>query len=52
VAVVVAATGCTTGGTPTTGSTAAGQASTETIRTVINADPTSFSPVEVRNADD
>lgn len=52
VAVVVAATGCTTGGTPTTGSPAAGQASTDTIRAVVNADPTSFAPVEVRNADD
>jgi peptide/nickel transport system substrate-binding protein len=51
VAIAVAATGCTTG-TATTGSTAAGQASTDTIRTVVNADPTSFAPVEVRNADD
>ena len=50
VAIAVAATGCTTG-TATTGSTA-GQASTDTIRTVVNADPTSFAPVEVRNADD
>ncbi|QCO98013.1 ABC transporter substrate-binding protein [Arthrobacter sp. 24S4-2] len=51
VAIAVAATGCTTGSAPT-GSTAAGQASTDTIRTVVNADPTSFAPVEVRNADD
>ncbi len=51
VAIAVAATGCTTG-TATTGSTAAGQVSTDTIRTVVNADPTSFAPVEVRNADD
>ncbi|MCB5292988.1 ABC transporter substrate-binding protein [Arthrobacter sp. SO3] len=51
VAIAIAATGCTTG-TAATGSGAAGQASTDTIRTVINADPTSFAPVEVRNADD
>jgi peptide/nickel transport system substrate-binding protein len=51
VAVAVAATGCTTGSAPA-GSNAPGQASTDTIRTVVNADPTSFAPVEVRNADD
>ncbi|MDR6415322.1 ABC transporter substrate-binding protein [Pseudarthrobacter sulfonivorans] len=51
VAIAVAATGCTTG-TATTGSTSARQVSTDTIRTVVNADPTSFAPVEVRNADD
>jgi peptide/nickel transport system substrate-binding protein len=48
--IAVAATGCTTG--TATGSTAPGQVSTDTIRTVVNADPTSFAPVEVRNADD
>ncbi|MBT2548863.1 ABC transporter substrate-binding protein [Arthrobacter sp. ISL-65] len=51
VVVSVAATGCTTGGA-TAGATAAGQVSTDTIRTVVNADPTTFAPVEVRNADD
>lgn len=50
--IAVAATGCTTGAATTTGSTAGGQVSTDTIRTVVNADPTSFAPVEVRNADD
>ncbi|MDR7084180.1 peptide/nickel transport system substrate-binding protein [Arthrobacter ginsengisoli] len=52
VVIAVAATGCTTGAATTPGSTAAGQVSTDTIRTVVNADPTSFAPVEVRNADD
>lgn len=52
VAIAVVATGCTTGTGTTAGSPAAGQVSTDTIRTVVNADPTSFAPVEVRNADD
>ncbi|WP_427132141.1 ABC transporter substrate-binding protein [Pseudarthrobacter sp. S9] len=51
VVVSVAATGCTTGGA-SSGATAGGQVSTDTIRTVVNADPTTFAPVEVRNADD
>lgn len=50
--IAVAATGCTTGGGASAGPTAGGQFSTDTIRTVLNADPTSFAPVEVRNADD
>ncbi|WP_411374464.1 ABC transporter substrate-binding protein [Arthrobacter sp. MPF02] len=51
VAVIAVATGCTTGGTGSAPA-ASGQVSTDTIRTVVNADPTSFAPVEVRNADD
>jgi len=50
--IAVAATGCTTGGGTGPGAAAAGQISTDTIRTVLSADPTSFAPVEVRNADD
>ena len=34
------------------GAAAVGQISTDTIRTVLSADPTSFAPVEVRNAYD
>lgn len=49
--IAVVTTGCTTGGA-SGGATAAGKVSTDTIRTVLNADPTSFAPVEVRNADD
>ncbi|WP_427019264.1 ABC transporter substrate-binding protein (plasmid) [Pseudarthrobacter sp. P1] len=51
-AVAVATTGCTTGGGSGDSAAAAGKASTDTIRTVFNADPTTFAPVEVRNADD
>jgi peptide/nickel transport system substrate-binding protein len=51
-AVAIATTGCTTGGGSGDSAAAAGKASTDTIRTVLNADPTSFAPVEVRNADD
>ncbi|MGO4610640.1 hypothetical protein AB4142_30375, partial [Variovorax sp. 2RAF20] len=50
--VAIAATGCTTGGASGNSAAAAGKASTDTIRTVFNADPTTFAPVEVRNADD
>jgi peptide/nickel transport system substrate-binding protein len=49
--IAVVTTGCTTGGA-SGGATVAGKVSTDTIRTVLNADPTSFAPVEVRNADD
>lgn len=49
-AITVAATGCTTGAG--SGAAASGEVSTDTINTVLSADPTSFAPVEVRNADD
>jgi peptide/nickel transport system substrate-binding protein len=50
-AIAVAVTGCTTG-SPSTAGGSPGQVSTDTIRTVLNAAPTTFAPVEVRNADD
>jgi peptide/nickel transport system substrate-binding protein len=50
--IAVATTGCTSGGGTGPGAAAVGQLSTDTIRTVLSADPTSFAPVEVRNADD
>jgi peptide/nickel transport system substrate-binding protein len=53
VALAIVTTGCTTGGGNGNGAAAAGgNVSTDTIRTVLNADPTTFAPVEVRNADD
>lgn len=51
-AITVAATGCTTGAGSGAGAPASGEVSTDTINTVLSADPTSFAPVEVRNADD
>lgn len=52
VAMSLAAAGCTTGGPGSAAPNASAQASTDTINTVFNADPTSFAPHEVKNADD
>ena len=53
IAVALLATACTTGGaTGGASKEAGGTVSTDTINTVLNADPTSFAPHEVKNADD
>jgi peptide/nickel transport system substrate-binding protein len=48
----MALAGCTTGGTASGSSVASGAPATDTVRTTLSADPTTFSPLNSRSKDD